>query len=40
MKNDGIIEFSRVGGKLAITRAFGDFEFKYVKDAKGIKVRK
>ena len=37
---DGFVEFGRVGGKLAITRAFGDFEFKYVKDEQGRKVRK
>ena len=28
----GIIEFSRVEGKLAISRAFGDFEFKFIKN--------
>jgi serine/threonine protein phosphatase PrpC len=41
-KNDGIIEFSRVGGRLAVTRAFGDFEFKYQIDSSkgGIKIRK
>lgn len=39
-KNDGIIEFSRVGGRLAVTRAFGDFEFKYQKDSMGMKIRK
>jgi len=39
-KNDGIIEFARVGGKLAITRAFGDFEFKYVRDTQGRRQRK
>jgi serine/threonine protein phosphatase PrpC len=34
-RQQGQIEFSRVGGKLAITRAFGDFNFKYDKDAEG-----
>lgn len=34
-KKQGYIEFGRVGNKLAITRAFGDFEFKYEKDEEG-----
>jgi protein phosphatase 2C family protein 2/3 len=33
--NDGKIEFGRVGAKLAITRAFGDFEFKAFVDDEG-----
>lgn len=31
----GCINFGRVDGKLAITRAFGDFNFKYDKDIHG-----
>uniref|UniRef100_A0A7S3IWR6 PPM-type phosphatase domain-containing protein n=1 Tax=Strombidium inclinatum TaxID=197538 RepID=A0A7S3IWR6_9SPIT len=38
-KNDGVIEFGRVGAKLAITRAFGDFEFK-IQIEDGNEVRK
>ena len=37
---DGKIEFDRVGGKIAITRAFGDFEFKVYVDHEGNEVRK
>lgn len=37
---DGKIEFDRVGGKIAITRAFGDFEFKIYVDDDGQLVRK
>ncbi len=33
--NDGFIQFGRVGAKLAITRAFGDFEFKNIIDDEG-----
>jgi serine/threonine protein phosphatase PrpC len=33
--NDGNIQYSRVGGRLAITRAFGDFEFKSIIDEEG-----
>jgi serine/threonine protein phosphatase PrpC len=40
IQNDGQIEFGRVGAKLAITRAFGDFEFKHVIDENGDIVRK
>lgn len=35
-----MIEFGRVGAKLAITRAFGDFEFKLVIDEHGEEFRK
>lgn len=38
--NDGKIEFGRVGAKLAITRAFGDFEFKAFVDDEGQIFRK
>jgi serine/threonine protein phosphatase PrpC len=38
--NDGKIEFGRVGAKLAITRAFGDFEFKAYVDDEGKIYRK
>ena len=33
-KNKGNIQFGRVGGNLAITRAFGDFEFKIIEELK------
>ena len=38
--NDGSIQYDRVGGRLAITRAFGDFEFKSIIDGDGQLVRK
>ena len=38
--NDGSIQYDRVGGRLAITRAFGDFEFKSIIDEDGQLVRK
>lgn len=37
---DGQIELGRVGGKIAITRAFGDFEFKVFIDEEGQLFRK
>lgn len=37
---DGQIELGRVGGKIAITRAFGDFEFKIFIDDEGQLIRK
>jgi protein phosphatase 2C family protein 2/3 len=40
LEHDGVIEFGRVGAKLAITRAFGDFEFKLVIDENGQEFRK
>lgn len=39
-KSDGQVELGRVGGKIAITRAFGDFEFKIIIDDEGQLVRK
>lgn len=39
-REDGSIEFGRVWGRLAITRAFGDFEFKDIIDSEGNSVKK
>lgn len=35
----GIVEYGRVGNKLAITRSFGDFQFKSKTNEKGEKIR-
>lgn len=39
-KAGGEIRFGRVEGKLAITRAFGDFEFKKMLNSEGILERR
>jgi protein phosphatase PTC2/3 len=39
-REEGNIEFGRVWGRLAITRAFGDFEFKLIIDKEGKSIRK
>jgi hypothetical protein len=38
--NGGIISLGRVMHRLAISRAFGDFEFKYFRGDDGTLIRK